>query len=244
MQIKWKKVKQRTGIEASVPVSMAFDDVYYNIKDAVGESTYNFLEGCGVKKRFEQGGVIGMGEVGFGTGLNFCITLDAFLSYASMDSVLQYYTVERFPLHRDDMLKALINAYPNHGGSVNMLIKSMPDDLSNEQNVITLCDGRVILHIYNGDVNDWVQGKNIPDITLDCLYLDGFTPAKNPEMWTEKVLRKLYYKCKDNATFATFTASSSVRRILQAVGFVVYTEKGFGYKRNRLKGKICNENRF
>ena len=63
-----------------VPLDGKTGDVYYSVEDGVGESRYVFLEGTGMSDRFaEQGAVIA--ETGFGTGLNFLVTVTAWLEH-------------------------------------------------------------------------------------------------------------------------------------------------------------------
>ncbi|MDO9795301.1 MnmC family methyltransferase, partial [Glaesserella parasuis] len=60
---------------------------------------------------------------------------------------------------------------------------------------------------------------------------------KNPEMWNETLYQQMFRLTQAGGSFATFTASSNVRRGLQAVGFEVKKRKGFGKKREMLWGE-------
>jgi len=90
---------------------------------------------------------------------------------------------------------------------------------------------RVNFNLYFGDVIDFLDEI---DAEMDCWYLDGHSPEKNPEMWSEEVCKKLYEKSKIGATAATFSASGFVKRNLRAAGFFVKRKKGFGAKRHKL----------
>ena len=225
------------------PVSRIFDDIYFSVCDAVGESTFNFIDGCAVKQKISQcntGDTLSIGETGFGTGLNFVLTIDAFLSNSGQSNVLHYYTVEKHPLTNPQIKSALQGVFINKNHDViNSIVSALSDKIMQGWYHAELYSGRVYLHMYYGDVMDFVddikQGT-ILDNSLDCIYLDGFSPSKNPDMWTDDVLNTLYKKCKVGGNFATFTAVSAVRRILQNVGFTVQKTKGFGHKRERLIG--------
>ena len=221
------------------PISKHFDDVYYSPTNATQESHYNFLEGTNVASRFYATDNIHVGETGFGTGLNFILTLKEFLEKSAVGCTLQYWSVEKFPMHKADMSRGLNAILPDDKILITTLICAMPDSPNVGWHKAVLCSGRVHLNIYFGDGYDFATADTIvfPNDVLDILYLDGFTPQKNPDMWTNSLLGGLYKKCNFGATFATFTASCSVRRTLQAVGFEVEKTKGFAYKRERLIGR-------
>lgn len=66
---------------------------------------------------------------------------------------------------------------------------------------------------------------------MDAWFLDGFSPAKNPEMWAQPVLQQLARLSHPGATLATFTSAGWVRRGLQQAGFAVEKAAGYGRKR-------------
>ena len=94
-------------------------------------------------------------------------------------------------------------------------------------------DGRIRLSIYFGDMND-----AICDIKeeVNAWFLDGFAPAKNPDMWSNTLFENMARLSVEGTTFATFTAAGIVRRGLEASGFHVEKVKGFGRKRDMIKG--------
>ncbi len=96
---------------------------------------------------------------------------------------------------------------------------------------------RVTLTLLIGDVSDVLQGIHF---TADCWFLDGFSPANNPDMWNADVFRQVARLTRDEGTFATFTAAGFVRRGLAEVGFDVSKKAGFGRKREMCVGvKKC-----
>jgi tRNA 5-methylaminomethyl-2-thiouridine biosynthesis bifunctional protein len=76
---------------------------------------------------------------------------------------------------------------------------------------------------------------------VDAWFLDGFSPAKNPDMWQEVLYQQVARLSKPNTTFATFTSAGMVRRGLQAVGFNVKKDVGYGKKREMSYGQFGSE---
>jgi tRNA U34 5-methylaminomethyl-2-thiouridine-forming methyltransferase MnmC len=72
----------------------------------------------------------------------------------------------------------------------------------------------------------------------DAWFLDGFSPAKNPELWSPDLMAEVARHTKPGGTFATYTAAGFVRRGLQAAGFGVERRKGHGHKRHMTAGKL------
>jgi tRNA 5-methylaminomethyl-2-thiouridine biosynthesis bifunctional protein len=75
------------------------------------------------------------------------------------------------------------------------------------------------------------------DVGADAIYLDGFSPARNPEMWTHQTMRSLSRLAARGATVATWSVAASVREALQATGFAVEKRAGFAGKREMLAGR-------
>ena len=72
----------------------------------------------------------------------------------------------------------------------------------------------------------------------DAWFLDGFSPAKNPELWSEDLMAEVARHTAPGGTFATYTAAGFVRRGLQAAGFQVERAKGYGHKRHMSRGAL------
>lgn len=79
--------------------------------------------------------------------------------------------------------------------------------------------------------------NKIADASVDSWFLDGFAPAKNPEMWSEALMQGVARTLNKGGTFATFTAASMVKTLLQQQGLHVEKIKGYGCKRHMLIGK-------
>lgn len=205
------------------PYSQQFGDVYFSKAGGAAETQHVFLQGNGLPERFVGRRDFTIGELGFGTGLNFRVTHAEFLRHTGASQRLQYIAVEKYPLTAE-MLQQFGVALPEY-----------PLRLPGWHRV-TL--ERCTLTLGFGEAAELLRSI---DAAVDAWFLDGFSPAKNPEMWEETVLREVARLSAPGATFATFTAASAVRRGLQAQGFYVEKAKGFGTKREMLIGSQKSE---
>ena len=71
--------------------------------------------------------------------------------------------------------------------------------------------GQVTLHLVIGDV---AQTLPVWDGRADAWFLDGFSPAKNPQMWGDDIMAHVGRCTAPGGTFATYTAAGAVRRAL------------------------------
>ena len=211
------------------PVASRFDDVYYSVENGMEESRFVFLHGCGMPDTWQDRDIYTIAETGFGTGLNFLTTVDAFLP--SGEGHLHFLTTEAFLLPLGTLQKAH-QAFPALSHLMGELYAAWPPDIPGIH-IRTLYGGRVTLQILVGLAHD-----TLPMISghVDAWYLDGFAPAKNPEMWSDMLLDQIARLSKPGTTFATFTAAGFVRRGLTERGFSVRKSPGYGRKRERLTG--------
>ena len=89
------------------------------------------------------------------------------------------------------------------------------------------------VEVIEGDARDTLPRW---DGMADAWYLDGFSPAKNPELWEAGLLRAVGAHTAPGGTFATYSAAGAVRRALEAAGFTVERRPGFGRKRHMSLG--------
>ncbi|MDO4642476.1 MAG: tRNA (5-methylaminomethyl-2-thiouridine)(34)-methyltransferase MnmD [Cardiobacteriaceae bacterium] len=210
------------------PYNNYYQDIYYNPGQGFAESEHVFINGNRLHERFaliKNHFVIG--EIGFGTGLNFIHSANTFLHEAPASTRLHYISFERHPIQADtlarlqqawplsDLRKTLLQQYPhNHAGHHLLKLHS-----------------RIHLHLILGDVRDTLPQLNA---RIDAWYLDGFAPAKNPECWTHHLFATLAYHSNTQATAATFSAARHVREALTQAGFHVEKIAGYGRKRDML----------
>ncbi|MFB1023970.1 MAG: tRNA (5-methylaminomethyl-2-thiouridine)(34)-methyltransferase MnmD, partial [Octadecabacter sp.] len=181
-------VEWRDGI---VPVSVLFDDPYYSLDDGVAETQHVFLGGNELPARFHSG--FHVAELGFGTGLNFLVTLAAWRA-AGGAGKLHFTSFEAYPMQVTEMQRALqafpdlpIDVFANDSGA-DVLAPALhgPDF----ELTVVVGDARDTLADWNGHADAW--------------YLDGFSPAKNPELWEDTLLAQVAAHTAKDGTVATY----------------------------------------
>lgn len=213
-----------------VPASGRFGDIYYSAEDGLAESRHVFLDGIGAPEIWADRCRFTIGELGFGTGLNFAATYDLWRKSSRDGDHLNYVAVEGFPMSARDLARALAR-FPEIAGIAGPLIEGWP------------ADGPDFHHVrFPGGVTLLVIFKPVePALAelsahVDAWFLDGFAPSRNPEMWTEKVTRLVAARSVKGTRLATFTAAGAVRRSLVEAGFAVDKRPGFGSKRDSVHG--------
>jgi tRNA U34 5-methylaminomethyl-2-thiouridine-forming methyltransferase MnmC len=209
--------------DGGVPVSVRFDDPYFSLAGGLAESRHVYLAGNDLPTRFTPG--FHVAELGFGTGLNFLATLQAWRA-ASARGRLTYTAFEAYPLTREAMAQAHA-AFPDLGPLSAELLASF------DGAALRLAD--VDLTVVPGDARQTLPGWAG---TADAWFLDGFAPAKNPELWDPLLLTAVARHTAPGGTFATYTAAGHVRRALQDAGFAVARRPGFGRKRHMTCGRL------
>ncbi|WP_258240076.1 bifunctional tRNA (5-methylaminomethyl-2-thiouridine)(34)-methyltransferase MnmD/FAD-dependent 5-carboxymethylaminomethyl-2-thiouridine(34) oxidoreductase MnmC [Pseudidiomarina homiensis] len=225
--------------EFGMPVATEFDDIYFSNQDGLAESQYVFLQHNDLPRRWQSHPhtTFVIAESGFGTGLNFLATWQELLEHAPSDLKLHYISFEKFPLQPDDLARAL-SAFPQLQAIADEFIPAYPAAEPGCHRR-TFAAGRIQLDLWVGDIHDtlpqWLPHANN---SVDAWFLDGFAPDKNPDMWRAPLFEAMAVSGRNAASFATFTAAGAVRRDLQAAGFAIEKVKGYGRKREMLRGHL------
>lgn len=212
-----------TWRDGVIPVSTRFDDPYFSLGNGLGETRHVFLAGNRLPHRFRPG--FHIAELGFGTGLNMLAALIAWRE-AGLSGVFRFTSFEAFPMVAADVDRAL-QAFPEARAVAGPFLAQWAEGRTR-----LLFDG-IEAEIILGDVRETLprwQGR------ADAWFLDGFSPAKNPEMWSEDLMLEVARHTVPGGSFATYTAAGFVRRGLQAAGFQVERQKGYGHKRHMSAG--------
>lgn len=230
--------------EQGTPVSEQFGDIYFSNEDGLEETHHVFLKGNGFPERFVQhprDNCI-FAETGFGTGLNFLTLWRDFAQFRQQHPTAKlqrfhYISVEKYPLQVAD-LTAAHDHWPELAPFAEQLRAQWPLPLAGCHRIL-LAGGAITLDLWFGDVNTLLPQLDYSlNNQVDAWFLDGFAPAKNPDMWNDALFSAMARMARPGGTFATFTAAGFVRRGLQQAGFDVAKVKGFGQKREMLTGTL------
>ena len=215
------------------PRSSQFDDVYFSSADGLAESRAVFLAGCDMPHAWRGRGRFCVGELGFGSGLNIVALLDLWARTRETGAQLHIFSIEAFLMPAADARRALA-AWPELEPLAGRLTAQWPrpapgfhrlvfDDLGATLDLAVM-DAAQALQAWSGHADAW--------------FLDGFSPARNPDMWSPAVLQGVAARSSPGACAATFTVAGAVRRGLVDAGFAVEKRPGFGAKRERLEARL------
>lgn len=220
-----------TWREGGVPVSTRFDDPYFSLDNGLEETRHTFLAGNGLPERFRPG--FHVAELGFGTGLNLLASLQAWRD-SGQTGCLRFTSFEAFPMALPDMARALA-AFPELAALAQEVLGALSGSKAEDggrvvrlrdlEFVLVVGDARVTLPVWEGAADAW--------------YLDGFAPARNPELWSPGLMAAVAARTAPGGTAASYTAAGHVRRALAAAGFDVARRAGFGRKRHMTIARIA-----
>ena len=219
--------------EDGSPRSGRFDDVYFSREDGLAESRAVFLAGCDLPNVWAGRRHFTVAELGFGTGLNIVALLDLWRRERPAGGHLHIFSVEGFPLSREEAARALM-AWPEVAEITEALLDRWPSGTPGFHR-LDLSEFGATLDLAIGDaawaLQQWL-GR------ADAWFLDGFAPSTNPGMWSDAVMGAIAARSAPGARVATFTVAGAVRRGLSERGFQVDKRPGHGRKRERLEARL------
>ncbi|SEK41005.1 tRNA 5-methylaminomethyl-2-thiouridine biosynthesis bifunctional protein [Colwellia chukchiensis] len=237
------------------PYSNRFNDIYFDISQGTQQSECVFINGNNITARLAKGPkTFVIAETGFGTGLNFLLTLNILKkiwqksatdqSNPAISTHLHFISVEKYPLSKAQLAQSL-KLFPQFSELSQALISQYPEQPDQDID-LTFFQGAVTLSLIFKDATQGLTSllshQNQPHSALvDAWFLDGFAPAKNPDMWQPALFQQITRLSKEQATLATFTVSGQVRRQLVAAGFRVEKRPAFG-KKNEMLHAIFQHN--
>lgn len=207
--------------DETIPVSRQFDDPYFSLAGGLEETRHVFLAGNGLPERFRDG--FRIAELGFGTGLNLMAVL---LAHQGQGHV-EFTSFEAFPLPAADIARAL-RAFPEVAEHAAAFLRQWETGAS----VLHFpgLTARIVLGDARSTLPAWTD-------QADAWFLDGFSPAKNPELWSADLMAEVARHTRPGGTFATYSAAGHVRRALAEAGFAVERQPGYGRKRHMTTGR-------
>lgn len=212
--------------DGGIPVDTRFGDPYFSLADGLAETRHVFLAGNDLPARFRPG--FAVAELGFGTGLNMLAALIGWRT-TGMAGALRYTSFEAFPMAAADIAQAL-DAFPEARAIADPFLHQWAAGARRIE-----MPG-LAAEIVEGDARETLphwQGR------ADAWFLDGFSPAKNPELWGDDLMAHVARHTAPGGTFATYTAAGFVRRGLAAAGFTVERRPGHGTKRHMSVGRLA-----
>jgi tRNA U34 5-methylaminomethyl-2-thiouridine-forming methyltransferase MnmC len=216
--------------DGDMPYSTAFGDHFYCQTDGRLECGHVFLNGNDLPERWQGRQNFRIGELGFGTGLNFAETWRQWKLHRGPGQHLHFISFELHPMRRAEIDRALAH-WPEIDAERESLAAAWPDM---PEAIVSLdLDRQTRLSVVCGAALD---GVSAAEPGFDAWYLDGFAPSRNGDMWSEELMRLVCEKTAPEGRFATYAAAGFVRRNLMAAGFAVERRKGFAGKREMLCG--------
>lgn len=224
-------------------VNRDYDDIYFSLEDGVGESLHHYIDGNELPQRFESFDAthFTVGELGFGTGLNAFLTIQAFRKHRSSRlKKLFYLATELSPIAAEDLRLVhaqLARADTRLDGFAEFsetLLAHYPPALSGVHSV--RCGDDVELILLWGDSLERLRNHRA---SVDAWYLDGFAPSKNPDQWTLPLCRELARLSRTGTTLSAFSCARVIKDGLSEVGATLTKRTGFGRKREMLTGTFA-----
>ena len=210
--------------DGRVPVSRQFEDPFYSLDNGLAEARHVFLSGNALPHRFRPGFQIA--ELGFGTGLNLVAAALAWQA-ADIDGPLRFTSFEAFPLSGAD-IRAALAAFPEAAPFAEAIAAALEGDGRIETPALS---ARIVFGDARQTVPVW-EGR------ADAWFLDGFAPARNPELWEPALMQAVARHTAPGGTCATYSAAGAVRHALSDAGFTVARIAGYGRKRHMTQGSL------
>ena len=211
------------------PAAVDFGDIYFSVDGGLEETEAVYLAGCGLPARWAGRRNFVIGELGFGSGLNVLAVWRMWDRYKPEAGHLHIISVEKFPFSREQLSRAL-SAWPELAEYAARLITLWPGRVKGAH-VLHLTPNLTLTLIHD----DVLEALSNLSANVDAWFLDGFSPAKNPGMWSAQVMSQIESLSAPGARIGTFTVAGMVREGLKDAGFAVEKKEGFGRKRHRLE---------
>jgi tRNA 5-methylaminomethyl-2-thiouridine biosynthesis bifunctional protein len=219
------------------PRSEFFDDIYHSADGGLEQARHVFLGGNDLPAAWAGRERFVILETGFGLGLNFLATWQAWRDDPQRSRHLHFVSVEKHPFRRDDLAR-LHRRWPELSDLSAELLRDWPLRVPGLHR-LHFDGGLVTLTLAFGDALDLLPNMQVG---ADALYLDGFSPAKNPALWSDKLISAAAKLALPGASCATWSVAGTVKERLSSAGFEVAKRPGFGAKREMLVGRMQGSN--
>jgi tRNA 5-methylaminomethyl-2-thiouridine biosynthesis bifunctional protein len=224
---------QDDGTPGGSPYNPHFGDRYRSELGGLVQAREVFLHGCGLPAAWAGQPQWTLLETGFGLGLNFLLTWQAWKADPLRPRLLHFVSVEAFPASAADVLRA-VSAHPELMPFSQQLVRQLWGLLPGLHRLV-FEGGQVLLTLCIGDAKAMLRQQSFE---ADSVYLDGFSPERNPELWDLAACKAVARCCRRGTRIATWTVARSVRDALTQCGFIVQKCPGSPPKRDRLEGEF------
>ena len=228
-RIEW----QADGTPGGSPYNPRFGDRYRSEFGGLTQAREVFLHGCGLPAAWSGQPQWTILETGFGLGLNFLLTWQAWKADPLRPRLLHFVSLEAFPASADDVLRAA-SAHTELHAFAEQLERQLWGLLPGLHRLVFEA-GQVLLTLCIGDAKTMLRQQSFE---ADSVYLDGFSPERNPELWNLAACKAVARCCRRGTRIATWTVARSVRDALTQCGFIVKKCAGSPPKRDRLEGEF------
>ena len=227
------------------PANARFGDVYHSRTGGITQASLVFVGGCGLPQQWRDRDVFTVLETGFGLGLNFLVTWAAWEADPQRSKILNFNSVEAYPVAAEDIVRNMrLQCNAGVAQERRDRLPALAQQLAHAwqslvpgRNTLRFADGRVLLTVAIGQVQAMLEDIQC---VADALYLDGFSPDLNPEMWSTPTLQAATRRCRQGSLLATYTTAPEVRSRLEQLGWSVQRCKGLPPKRHRLEGVLAS----
>lgn len=220
------------GTAGGSPFSPRFGDRYRSELGGLDQAREVFLKGCGLPEAWAGQPQWTVLETGFGLGLNFLVTWAAWKADPDRPRLLHFVSTEAFPAGAADVLRSA----RTHAELIPFAeqLQAQLWGLLPGFHRLVFEGGRVLLTLCIGDTKAVLREQSFE---ADSVYLDGFSPQRNPDIWDLHTFKAVARCCRRGTRIATWTIARSVRDALAQSGFVVKKVPGIPPKRDNLQGE-------
>lgn len=222
---------------SSTLYSNTFNQYYHNPNGSVTESKQVFFETSNVPAALIGRERITIFETGFGTGLNFLLLLDYYLS-SGCDSKVNFYSVEAFPITADKAKEFNFSSYSEYR-ELDPVLRNIFSSLKSGMNTIKpLKEVDVTLHLFIGKFDEFKS----KDIQADFFFHDAFSPEVNGELWSKETFEKLKKLGQKESVLTTYCAASKARAAMAVAGWKLAKARGALGKREMTIASLSGNN--
>ena len=220
------------GTAGGSPYSPRFGDRYRSELGGLEQAREVFLKGCGLPAAWARQPQWCVLETGFGLGLNFLATWAAWKADPLRPRLLHFVSLEAFPASAEDVLRSA-RTHPELLPFAQALQRQLWGLLPGFHRLV-FEGGQVLLTLCIGDAKAMLRESSFE---ADSVYLDGFSPQCNPDIWDVHTFKAVARCCRRGTRIATWTVARKVRDALAQCGFVVKKVPGIPPKRDNLQGQ-------